>query len=79
MGNVITQNEKTLRAELQPSKAETDNPWTGIREDAMLQVRGVTWSNVRTAMTKNRSIDLTPGRGKAEILRHPDKTPAAPS
>ena len=79
MGNVITQNEKTLRAELQPSKAETDNPWTGVREDAMLRVRGIAWSNVRTAMPQNRSIDLTPGRGKAEILRYPDKMPATPS
>ena len=29
------QNEKALRAELQPLKAETDNPWPGAGEDTM--------------------------------------------
>ena len=57
------QNEKAIRAELQPLQAETDNPWPGLGEDSMLRVSGVAWSNVHTAMPKNRSIDLTPGRG----------------
>ena len=35
------QNEKAVRAELQPSKAETDNPWPGLGEDSMLRVSGV--------------------------------------
>ena len=57
------QNEKALRAELQPLKAETDNPWPSFGEDSMLRVSGVAGSNVLTAMPKNRSIDLTPRRG----------------
>ena len=29
------QNKKAVRAELQPLKAETDNPWPGAGEDTM--------------------------------------------
>ena len=57
------QNEKTLRAELQPSKAETDNPWTGVGEDPMLRVRGVAWSNVRTAIPKTEALTSHLGEG----------------
>ena len=57
------QNEKALRAELQPLKAETDNPWPGVGEDSMLRVRGVAWSNARTVMPKTEASTSRPGEG----------------
>ena len=57
------QNKKALRAELQPLKAETDNPRPGAGEDTMQCGRDVAQSNTRTAMPKTEVFSLTPGRG----------------
>ena len=67
------QNKKALRAELQLLKAETDNPWPGVGEDSMPGAMTV------PRCQKQKHRPHTRERGEAEILRHPDNTPAAPS
>ena len=71
------QNKKALRTELQPLKAETDNPWPSAGEDSMQFGRDVAWSNPRTAMLKTEASTSRRERGEAENLRHPDHMPAA--
>ena len=56
-------NKKALRAELQPLKAETDNPRPGAGEDTMLCGRDVARSNTRTAMPKTEVSASHPGEG----------------
>ena len=46
------QNKKALRVELQPLKAETDNPRPGAGEDTMQCGKDVAQSNTHTAMPK---------------------------
>ena len=57
------QNEKALRTELQPLKAETDNNWPGSGEDSMQSVSDIAGSNVRTAMPKTEASTSRPGEG----------------
>ena len=66
------QNKKTKGAEMQPFKAEKDNPRPVAGEDTMQCERDVAQSNPRTVMPKTEvSVSPPRERGDVENLRHP--------
>ena len=65
------QNKKAKGAEMQPFKAETDNPQPVAGEDTMQCERDVAQSNTRTALPKQMSRSHPWERGDIENLKHP--------
>ena len=57
------QTKKAKGAEMQPFKAETDNPRPVAGEDTMICERDVARSNTRTAMPKAEVSVSPPGEG----------------